>query len=123
MPSEIFSALQVALARLGIIAHDHPTKFGAPFGIYLETKLRRMKKHYSISGRIQYIKRQIAEMNVDESDKMQIRHRMINYLCQEISQGRHEDWTNQDRDQFKTLQEEAQEKYFELISTKRRLDR
>ena len=87
MLSEIFSALQVALARLGIIAHDQPTEFGAPFGIYLETKLRRMKKHYSISGRIQYIKRQIAEMNVDESDKMQIRHRMINYLCQELSQG------------------------------------
>ncbi len=61
-------------------------------------------------------------MDVDESDKMQIRHRMINYLIQEISEGHHGDWSDQDRNQFKTLRDEAQEKYFELIAIKRLLD-
>jgi hypothetical protein len=39
-----------------------------------------------------------------------------------IHEGHHGHWIDQDRSQFKTLREEAQEKYFELISTKRLLD-
>lgn len=112
--------LPASLATWGVISQDQPTEFGAPFGVYLETKLRRMKKHSTPAERIMYIHRQIAEMDLEQDrDKMQIRHRMINYLCQEFFQG--EDWllTNEERDQMhdqiKNAEAEAQEKYLRLF--------
>lgn len=118
---QVFPNLQMSLATLGVISQDQPTEFGAPFGVYLETQLRGMKKQPSNSERIQYIQRQIAGMHSEDNDRMQIRHRMIRYLCQELSESPLLDLTREEQDQIENAEQQAQEKYLNLISEKRLL--
>ncbi|MCU1266185.1 MAG: hypothetical protein JWM21_2503 [Acidobacteria bacterium] len=118
---QIFPFLQASLATLGVISQDQPTEFGAPFGVYLETQLRKMKKLSSNSERIQYIQRHIIKMHCEDDDRMQIRHRMIRYLCQELSERPHFELTKEQHEQVEKAEEEAQEKYLNLILQKRLL--
>jgi hypothetical protein len=109
--------MQVWLASLGVITADEPTEFGGPFGVFKETKLRKMEKLPSDSDRIRFIQRQVSEMDAEKDlDRMEQRQRMVKFLCQEIYKRHAIELDEEQKNQIQKAEDDALEKYLDLSS-------